>query len=332
MDLALIERTLKDADKLIEWITAGAPVSSHQIDGIHAEITAALMDLRKVPTPALTRPDANALKEALNRSDDNRTTDDWNLIDRAARLVLAAEAADSDVDAALQAYYGSGDMLHLVDEMKNALTAANLWHASQEERLAKEPEGEMLYRRKQGNPVKATQWFPGIEHEGVRYLRSDVNRSKPYIVTIHDQPAYLTPSDWILPELKLDRFYPVKDEVFRSTYEPVHSALCAARGRASEPAAQSYADWQQKRGRNLNIVDEAIAAYDEWMLDDDFDGINKLQQIIERMRERRGASEPEPTRAEVAALIHSASMKGTGPSGLDYEYADRILTLFRRQP
>ena len=49
----------------------------------------------------------------------------------------------------------------------------------------------------------------------------------------------------------------------------------------------SYVDFQQKRGVAWDIIDEAITAFDDWMLDDDYDADSKLKSIIERMRERR---------------------------------------------
>ena len=44
---------------------------------------------------------------------------------------------------------------------------------------------------------------------------------------------------------------------------------------------------QQQRGAGWDVVDEALATYDEWMLDDDFEPYNILRKIVERMRERR---------------------------------------------
>lgn len=52
----------------------------------------------------------------------------------------------------------------------------------------------------------------------------------------------------------------------------------------------NFADHQQRRGAALDIIDEAIQTYDEYMLDDDFEreGI-VLDLIINRMRERRAS-------------------------------------------
>lgn len=49
----------------------------------------------------------------------------------------------------------------------------------------------------------------------------------------------------------------------------------------------STADHQQQRGVAWDIIDEAIADYDQWMLDDDFDAQRTLMRIINRMRARR---------------------------------------------
>lgn len=49
----------------------------------------------------------------------------------------------------------------------------------------------------------------------------------------------------------------------------------------------SVIDFQQRRGVAWDIIDEAILAYDNWMLDDDYDAQRKLNLIITKMRERR---------------------------------------------
>lgn len=40
-----------------------------------------------------------------------------------------------------------------------------------------------------------------------------------FVITAHDQKVYLKNGDWIFPEPIGDGFYPVKDEIFRNTYE-----------------------------------------------------------------------------------------------------------------
>lgn len=74
----------------------------------------------------------------------------------------------------------------------------------------------MQHFRKKPKMVLATQYQPGLEHGGVQF-----KRGKPFVVTAHDQPVFIEPGDWIIPEGKPGRFYPVKDAIFRATYEPV---------------------------------------------------------------------------------------------------------------
>lgn len=49
----------------------------------------------------------------------------------------------------------------------------------------------------------------------------------------------------------------------------------------------SSIDYHQRRGQAMDIIDEALAAYDQWYLDDHFDAKAALDQIMQRMRERR---------------------------------------------
>jgi hypothetical protein len=69
---------------------------------------------------------------------------------------------------------------------------------------------------------------------------------------------------------------------------------------SAEQQPKTSIDYQQQRGAGWDVVDEAIAAYDEWMLDDDYDAVGKLAEIMLRMRARRdlyreGASEGSKT-------------------------------------
>jgi hypothetical protein len=50
---------------------------------------------------------------------------------------------------------------------------------------------------------------------------------------------------------------------------------------------QSCVTYLKTRGVGWDIVDEAINAYDQWMLDDDYDAMGKLHEIMRRMKERR---------------------------------------------
>lgn len=93
-----------------------------------------------------------------------------------------------------------------------------------------------LYRKK---PVEfeAIQWYPNVKHHGVK---EDTDRkmvefmAQPpvagsalwdlpayYVITIHEQRAYLVPGDYICPEPKEMRFYPCKPDIFEANNEPV---------------------------------------------------------------------------------------------------------------
>lgn len=50
---------------------------------------------------------------------------------------------------------------------------------------------------------------------------------------------------------------------------------------------ESYAEWQQKRGRLVDTVDWAIQKYDDYMVDDRYDAQQQLDEIIERLRQVR---------------------------------------------
>ena len=42
-----------------------------------------------------------------------------------------------------------------------------------------------------------------------------------YVVTIHDQKAYLDEGDWVITEPDGVRHYPCKPDIFKATYDPV---------------------------------------------------------------------------------------------------------------
>jgi hypothetical protein len=45
---------------------------------------------------------------------------------------------------------------------------------------------------------------------------------RAYVVTAHEQKVYLEPGDWIVAEPGVpNRFYPIKPEIFSSTYEAI---------------------------------------------------------------------------------------------------------------
>ena len=71
--------------------------------------------------------------------------------------------------------------------------------------------------RKKPAVVEAVQWIDDrIEHPGI-----NLDERGYYVITIHEQAAYLEIGDWILPEPKEGRFYPCKPDIFEKTYEKV---------------------------------------------------------------------------------------------------------------
>lgn len=49
----------------------------------------------------------------------------------------------------------------------------------------------------------------------------------------------------------------------------------------------NFADYQQRRGAALDIIDEAIESYRSYMFDDDYDAQGALDRIMSRMKKRR---------------------------------------------
>jgi hypothetical protein len=81
--------------------------------------------------------------------------------------------------------------------------------------------------RKKPVVINATQWFPGVEIEGV-VMKSPVIGGKghgpihcppqPYIETLEGDMA-VSPGDWVITGVAGER-YPCKDPIFRAAYEP----------------------------------------------------------------------------------------------------------------
>ena len=57
--------------------------------------------------------------------------------------------------------------------------------------------------------------------------------------------------------------------------------------RACDVETANLADYQQRRGVALDIIDEALNSYREFMLDDDYNAQRSLDQIMTRMADRR---------------------------------------------
>lgn len=57
----------------------------------------------------------------------------------------------------------------------------------------------------------------------------------------------------------------------------------------AEKVAANVVDFQQRRGVAWDIVDEALTAYDSFMLDDDYEPYEAMKKIFGKMKERRDA-------------------------------------------
>lgn len=78
--------------------------------------------------------------------------------------------------------------------------------------------------RKKPVVIEAEQWFPDRTVSGVHWERrsgDDGEFLHPYLITAHEQRAYLAPGDWVIPEPTPGRFYPCKPDIFAATYEAV---------------------------------------------------------------------------------------------------------------
>ena len=86
----------------------------------------------------------------------------------------------------------------------------------------------MARYRKKPIEVEAIQWFAkqwfsnrDIYHAGVWCDHEGSEAGKPYVITIHNQRAYLADGDWIIAEPKAGFFYLCKPDIFAATYEEV---------------------------------------------------------------------------------------------------------------
>jgi hypothetical protein len=80
--------------------------------------------------------------------------------------------------------------------------------------------------RKKPIEIEAEQWFPGKDVPGVMLEEYEDAQSigtcrEYYVVTAHKQRVVLSRGDWVIPEPDGRGHYPVKDDIFRATYDPV---------------------------------------------------------------------------------------------------------------
>lgn len=79
--------------------------------------------------------------------------------------------------------------------------------------------------RKKPVIIEAEQYTKyGVLVQGMCNSRScfSEGNNKPHVHTIHlNQMVNLEIGDWIVPEPDGKHFYPIKDDIFKKTYEPV---------------------------------------------------------------------------------------------------------------
>ena len=82
--------------------------------------------------------------------------------------------------------------------------------------------------RKKPVVIEATQWFPGVQIEGVEMVKCDLPRFDPeYPCNLGEHPKiktlegdmHVSPGDWIITGVQGER-YPCKPDIFAATYEP----------------------------------------------------------------------------------------------------------------
>lgn len=71
--------------------------------------------------------------------------------------------------------------------------------------------------RKKSKLVEANQFqHAATAPVGVR-VEED---GRAYVMTAHKQKVYLEPGDWVVPEPNGDGYYPIKDVIFRDSFDP----------------------------------------------------------------------------------------------------------------
>lgn len=84
----------------------------------------------------------------------------------------------------------------------------------------------MTQYRKRPLIVEAEQFFyDGPRLAGVFYPAVAEDRKTwigdAFVITIHNQRAYLANGDWVIAEPDGEHFYPCKPDIFEATYEAV---------------------------------------------------------------------------------------------------------------
>lgn len=141
----------------------------------------------------------------------------------------------------------------------------------------------MRFRRKV-TEIEAGQFdgVPAHDPPGVFRRPED---DAPYVVTIHGQRAFLSPGDWIAPEPDGVHYYPIKDSVFRATYEPVGepgtvsstgSVDIISQARAGLMIVRTHARSGETPGRDESVVAIVIDRSDADVITDSLDRLDPV--------------------------------------------------------
>lgn len=106
--------------------------------------------------------------------------------------------------------------------------------------------------------------------------------------------------------------------------------LCAAL--AAQPS--NYSDWQQRRGVLADIVDEALASYEAWMAEDDYNATDALHKIMDHMRQR-AASYAKPAQQPAPAWHDAPTCPGIwicDEVGICYEWTAHNIEILDIEP
>lgn len=86
----------------------------------------------------------------------------------------------------------------------------------------------MTRYRKKPVEIEAVQWTGSNTGEVSHFMGTSPTFESPdggvvcvRLTTVHGDPAWARPGDWIIPEPEAGRFYPCAPDVFAATYEEV---------------------------------------------------------------------------------------------------------------
>lgn len=89
----------------------------------------------------------------------------------------------------------------------------------------------------------------------------------------------------------------------RAVLADLQAAIDAAK--AEQREVETYAEFQQRRGRLPDLIEGAIAIFDNWMADDDYDARGCLDQVIDKLKAARDFYDAKP-------LQHGPAIYGQG--------------------